>query len=204
MEKVHTIYLGDQPLIITQSATNIQKEGLEVWVNPDFTKVQNALDQLEAGQRKGLLIEMDHPQELFQSICSRYEVAVAGGGIITNPDGALLLMFRRGKWDLPKGKQDPGERIEDCALREVREETGLSQVRLGDKILETFHYYEWKGQKMLKHSVWFRMYFTGTEQTIPQIEEDIMDIQWIAPEHIQKYMPYSYPNIEAVIRAAGY
>jgi 8-oxo-dGTP pyrophosphatase MutT (NUDIX family) len=49
----------------------------------------------------------------------------AGGGIVVNEQNEVLLIYRRGKWDLPKGKLDDGETIEECALREVKEETGL-------------------------------------------------------------------------------
>ena len=48
----------------------------------------------------------------------------AGGGLVENEKGEILFMFRKGKWDLPKGKLDPGESYESCALREVQEETG--------------------------------------------------------------------------------
>jgi 8-oxo-dGTP pyrophosphatase MutT (NUDIX family) len=113
-------------------------------------------------------------------------------------------MFRRNKWDLPKGKQDEGESLEECAVREVREETGLQQITLTDKITETFHYYPLKEKKVLKHTYWYRMQFTGTELTIPQIEEDIMDIQWIKPENLGKYLKFSYKNIEDVFLKAGY
>ena len=129
---------------------------------------------------------------------------MAAGGLITNPAGEVLLMFRRGKWDMPKGKQDEGESLEACALREVQEETGLQNIKLGHLITETWHYYSLKEKKILKHSYWYRMYFTGTELTGPQIEEDIMDIQWIRPDNLGKYMQYSYQNIVDVVAKAGY
>ncbi len=42
----------------------------------------------------------------------------------------ILMIFRRGKWDLPKGKLDKGESLEACALREVEEETGLKKNKI--------------------------------------------------------------------------
>jgi 8-oxo-dGTP pyrophosphatase MutT (NUDIX family) len=129
---------------------------------------------------------------------------VAAGGLITNATGEVLLMFRRGKWDMPKGKQDEGETLEACALREVQEETGLQNIRLGHLITETWHYYSLKEKRILKHSYWYRMYFTGAELTVPQIEEDIVDIQWIRPDNLGKYMQYSYQNIVDVVAKAGY
>jgi 8-oxo-dGTP pyrophosphatase MutT (NUDIX family) len=68
-------------------------------------------------------------------------IIIAGGGIVTNELGELLMIFRRGKWDLPKGKLDEGESIEDCAIREVEEETGVKNLKLGAKLLVTEHEY---------------------------------------------------------------
>ena len=59
-----------------------------------------------------------------------------------------------------------------------------------------------KNKKVLKHTYWYKMQFTGTELTIPQIEEDILDIEWIKPENIKKYLKFSYANIREVFRAA--
>ncbi len=201
-----TLYIDTRPLVILEADAEIPAylKQLEVLPEPDKTGLKAILDDLIAGRKPGIVFRTPAPASLFTKISSGFEVIVAGGGLITNPDGEILLMFRRGKWDMPKGKQDEGESIEACALREVQEETGLSQVSLGAKLLEKFHYYPWKDKKVSKHSVWYRMEFTGTELTVPQIEEDIMDIQWIRPEHIARYMAYSYPNIRDVVRAAGY
>ena len=129
---------------------------------------------------------------------------IAGGGLVLNDEGKLLMIFRRGKWDLPKGKQDEGENLETCALREVAEETGLHNVTLEHKITETLHFYTYKEKKILKHTYWYKMKFTGTELTIPQIEEDIVDIQWVKPEHLGKYLKFSYQNIADVFEKEGY
>jgi 8-oxo-dGTP pyrophosphatase MutT (NUDIX family) len=140
----------------------------------------------------------------MEAIKGHFNVLVAAGGLVINAEKEILLMFRRGKWDLPKGKQDDGESLEACALREVQEETGLHQITLGPKITETYHYYPLKGKKVLKHTHWYKMQFTGTELTVPQIEEDIMDIQWIKPENLGKYLKFSYNNIVDVFEKAGF
>ncbi len=61
---------------------------------------------------------------------------LAAGGLVLNEKGEVLFMFRKGKWDLPKGKLDPGETMDACALREVMEETGLVQVELKNFLLD--------------------------------------------------------------------
>src|SRR5712675_1894974 len=97
----------------------------------------------------------------------------AAGGLVQNERGEVLFMFRKGKWDLPKGKLDPGETLENCALREVTEETGVSQLELTKFLLVTEHEYEEKGMAILKETHWYLMKTNGKQILVPQAEEDI-------------------------------
>jgi len=112
------------------------------------------------------------------------------------------MIFRRGKWDLPKGKLDKGEKIEDCAIREVEEETGLKDVKLNSPLVVTYHTYHEGTKFVLKESHWFTMRITGEQKLIPQIEEDISDIKWVDPGDVNSYLSKSFPLISDVIEAA--
>ena len=206
MEQIFTIYMNERPLILCPRQRDIPAnyKDAPVCPNPDAAAISQTLQALENGEIASAVFVQTDTKRLMEAIKQHFKVLVAAGGLITNPEGEILLMFRRNKWDLPKGKQDDGESLEECAVREVREETGLQQITLTDKITETFHYYPLKDKKVLKHTYWYRMQFTGTELTIPQIEEDIMDIQWIKPENLGKYLKFSYKNIEDVFLKAGY
>lgn len=206
METPVNIYINEKPLVIA---------GLQQHLAPAFTtaatlfspsdeEVAQTIRLLERGELPMAVLRSPHPETVMEQVKSHFTEFVAAGGLITNATGEVLLMFRRGKWDMPKGKQDEGESLEACALREVQEETGLQNIRLGHLITETWHYYSLKEKRILKHSYWYRMYFTGTELTVPQIEEDIVDIQWIRPDNLAKYMQYSYQNIVDVVAKAGY
>ena len=205
MEPNISIYLNEHPLLLSAARTAIPAylAGAKVYDNPDKKKIESVLQKLEDGKKEAAVFVAPDVKQLFKKVSLYFTVLVAAGGLITNPAGEVLLMFRRGKWDLPKGKQDPGEDLETCALREVAEETGLHNISLDNKIIETFHYYPMKNKKVLKHTHWYRMHFTGTELTIPQIEEDIQDLQWIKRENVDKYLKFSYENIREVFRAAG-
>ncbi|MHB1922625.1 MAG: NUDIX hydrolase, partial [Chitinophagaceae bacterium] len=176
-----------------------QKDFLLLTKKPE--NLDEQLTQLESGLYSGILITTPDPQKVFQEISSKFTVLVAGGGLILNQEEDFLMIFRRGKWDLPKGKWEEGETLEACALREVTEETGLHSLQLQEKITTTYHVYPHQGIKILKRTVWFKMIFFGKEPTIPQIEEDIIDIQWVKKQHLNGYLRYSYPNIREVFAA---
>jgi 8-oxo-dGTP pyrophosphatase MutT (NUDIX family) len=127
----------------------------------------------------------------------------AAGGLIRNPDGEVLFMFRRGNWDLPKGKRDSGESIQECSLREVREETGLIHITLLQFLLITRHVYEEKGRKYLKETSWFAMTSPGRDALIPQLDEQITELRWVSPRMIPDLLANSFPSIRDVLTASG-
>ena len=139
----------------------------------------------------------------FPEFCSHFQEIPAGGGLVRNRDGHFLLIYRHGLWDLPKGKQEPGEGIETCALREVEEETGLHSLKLGELICVTHHTYRVFGEDCLKHTWWFRMYDDAEESLVPQEEEDITAARWVKKECLPEYLEGTYPSIREVFISAG-
>jgi 8-oxo-dGTP pyrophosphatase MutT (NUDIX family) len=127
----------------------------------------------------------------------------AAGGLVQNERGEVLFMFRRGKWDLPKGKLDPGETLESCALREVTEETGVGQLELIKFLLITEHEYEERGLAILKETHWYLMKTNGDQPLVPQAEEDISELRWIGPSDFKIVQRNTYPSIIEVLKAGG-
>lgn len=124
---------------------------------------------------------------------------VAAGGIVQNEEGKILFQFRRGKWDLPKGKLEEGETIEECAVREVEEETGLQNIQPGELISVTNHSYEEKGVDIDKETHWFAMKVSGDQKLIPQVEEDILELRWVAENELSDYLSNTYSNISEIV-----
>lgn len=141
-----------------------------------------------------------HPdlEVLWADFQACFKVLEAAGGYVLNGQGELLVFYRRGSWDLPKGKIDKGETPEQAAVREVQEETGLLNIDLGSFLAHTYHTYEEKGKRILKKTWWYRMQTTDT-QLVPQTEEDIEEIRWVTPRPWLESGVVVYPNIREVI-----
>lgn len=145
------------------------------------------------------IIYHDNLAELKEEFFKQFEIIVAGGGLVFNEQDEILMIFRRSKWDLPKGKLDAGETIEECALREVREETGLKNVVLGKKLGITFHTYTERGTLMLKESHWFEMKALGNEVLVPQAEEDIHEVKWVDKGGLEECKKNSFAGIVEIL-----
>jgi len=141
-----------------------------------------AIDMLEKSQkRESITLYSNDYQQMVKDYNKLYKLVEAAGGLVFNPKGEILTMYRRGSWDLPKGKIDKGETKEIAAIREVQEETGLQQVERGPHLLTTFHTYKnRKGKRVLKPTYWYKM-MTTEKDIQPQVEEDIELVQWMDP-----------------------
>lgn len=139
------------------------------------------VDMLEKTDRyKAVSLYHSDVDQLFADLQTHYKIIEAAGGIVYNSKGEILFIFRRGFWDLPKGKLDPGESPEQAAIREVQEETGLKTLVLGERLPNTYHTYrDGKNRRVLKRTYWFKM-TTPEEALVPQTEEDIEEACWLS------------------------
>jgi len=138
-------------------------------------------------------------EALRKAFWKNFKVIVAAGGIVKNEKEKILMIFRRGKWDLPKGKLDPGESIESCAVREVEEETGVQNTKLISLYTTTYHVYDEYGKHILKESHWFHMSSPGEQKLIPQEEEQITAIEWTDAKRRKQLLPESYPMVKELL-----
>lgn len=129
---------------------------------------------------------------------------IAAGGIVFNEKNEVLLIFRRGFWDLPKGKLDDGETVENCALREVCEETGVLSSNLSITKFAgiTHHQYfdKYLQKEVLKETYWYYMHLSGNNNLKPQTQEDIEEIRWVSAEKIAGYYNNTYRNIVEILQ----
>lgn len=142
------------------------------------------------------------PLWLLRLLKRRMRWVRAAGGVVTAPDGTLLLIERNGRWDLPKGKVEPGETLLQAATRESNEETGLDVFALHNQNpLKTYHIYNLYGGWHLKQTSWFRGY-CGYDKPAgkPQEEEGITGIEWVSPDEWRRRLMHSYGTMRIIAR----
>lgn len=139
------------------------------------------IDMLEKTHRfQSITLYAEDYEKLVMDFFSLFKLIEAAGGLVLNPAGEILFIYRRGFWDLPKGKIDKGESPPEAAVREVREETGLKQLDLGPELKVTYHTYREKdGRRILKRTYWYEMK-TEELELHPQAEEDIEEAVWMS------------------------
>jgi len=137
--------------------------------------------------------------DTWDEFCSRHTLIEAAGGLVYNSRNQMLMIFKNQKWDLPKGKIEVGEKIQDCAIREVQEECGVSNLQIVSEVPNTYHTYELNGQLMLKRTYWFKMNTNCTNKLLPQITEGITKVEWVNKEDIVNKLENSYGNIRDIV-----
>ena len=198
------IYFGDKPVFLCDKIDKTINEFMHhpdaVFIDEISTPAINSLlhEIVKPQFHAGILFDKDL-EKLKKSFFKHFKIISAAGGMVVNENKEILMIFRRGKWDLPKGKLDAGETLEQCALREVEEETGLKNIKLNKKLITTYHTYDEFGKHILKESHWYKMKCTGEQNLIPQTEEDITEIKFVAPEDLKKYTSNTFCTIEEVL-----
>ncbi len=201
---MYKIYVNETPLILMQNdqlptdSLDLTKN-LLIRYNGKARSLMSPIDMLEKTKRlSSIIVYHKDVEKLHADFESLFKILEAGGGVVANEQGEILTMYRRGSWDLPKGKIDKGETKEAAAIREVQEETGLEVVELGDFLLETNHTYKSrKGKRIIKRTYWYKM--TTKEMDLkPEIEEDIELCEWMPADAFLKKKPL-YNTIREVI-----
>ena len=201
----YKIYINESPLILTQTSdladeTVFERSLIHAKYRGKPKILMNYIELLEKNKHhEGIIIQGDDVEQLWRDFKSLYYYIKAGGGLVINQFGKVLLIFRRGVWDLPKGKQDPGETLAQTALREVREETGITDLKLIEKLGNGYHCYLMSKQRTLKRTRWYLMQTQSPDSLVLQKEEGIQDAAWFDPKELPRLNMPMYNNIRDVL-----
>lgn len=188
-----TIYLTDNQTLYKKNKSSISIQAVDEMQN----KYQDMI--LNPAAPSELCFYNSNLKSLFEYFSSMFSIIEAAGGLVRNEKGEWLFIFRLGKWDLPKGKIEKGEAIEEAALREVEEECGISGLKIVKELPPTYHTYSLNTKNILKRTYWYEMKTDFSGKLIPQTEEGITDVQWIAAKNIKPVFENTYESIKEVL-----
>jgi 8-oxo-dGTP pyrophosphatase MutT (NUDIX family) len=190
---MYKVFVNDKPLFLTNE---IQKEtDFQLFLLESIDIRQLVIKIFQNKISKAYLYHPDE-KEILRTLKSKLRVNKAGGGLVYNPKGEVLFIFRNGKWDLPKGGVEKGEKNKAAALREVEEETGVSGLEPVKKLQKTYHIFKRNGAYKLKITHWYEMKTDFNGALFPQAEEGIEKAEWLNPEQIKEALKNSYQNIK--------
>lgn len=189
------IYFGSNRLQISDNFSKLNTSDQEI----SEIESKTFLNNFKNDTGKSLIF---YSQDVFSSLrkfSSAFKSIIACGGLVLNKNHELLMIFRRQVWDLPKGKLDNGENFETCAIREVKEETGLQNIALKNYACSCFHIYEQNLEWYLKETKWYWMESQSSNDLKPQLEENIECVEWVNRSEAVKRLTHSFRSFEEII-----
>jgi len=198
-----TIYINNKPLTLANTEDAQQFNHSETLMVARYVGkakyLHHYIDLLEKSNKmERVVVYSDNFAKMRKDFDGLFKIEEAAGGLVKNEKGEILMMYRRGSWDMAKGHIEKGESQEEAAIREVQEETGLENIELGAYLTTTFHSYRIKKKKRVqKITYWYDMYSTD-KKLVPQTEEDIEKLEWMPIEKAKLLTPI-YENIMLVL-----
>ena len=198
---MYKVFVNDKPLFLTNE---IAKEtDFQLFLLESIDIEQLIIKIYQNKVQKAYLFYPDE-KEMLKKFKEKIPVCKAGGGFVFNKKREMLFIFRNGKWDLPKGGIEKGEEIQDTAVREVQEETGVNNLVITKKLQKTYHVFKRNGKYKLKITHWFEMETDFEGATTPQADEGIDKAVWLNPEQVKEAMKNSYENIKLLFEEESF
>ena len=196
MGQKYKVFINTKLIILTSSPPKSKHAIVLPLATTSFPTILQALNT--APTREIFLIDSD-PSILLDMFKTKLPLVQAAGGLVQNKKGKILFIYRKKKWDLPKGKVDKGETLENGARREVEEETGVNKLKVTRFAGVTYHIFKRNGTYQLKETYWFHMTTNFSGPFKPEIREGISKVEWKGSKKIAKALENSYGNIKYLL-----
>lgn len=198
---MYKVFIKNRPLFFISSSDINLQVGLNFSISVACS-IQDQLIELldKIPEEFPVCIFSEDPESAINLFFSGYDFVEAAGGIVQRKE-KFLFIKRNGFWDIPKGKIELNESIEDAAIREVAEECGIDGVELGEKLCITYHVYDYNKIPTIKKTYWYKMNYAGKKSVKAQKEERITKVVWKASDELQKIRKNTFASILEVIDA---
>jgi len=193
---MYKIFVGDKPIILT---TVVEKETDFKNYSLKKVKIKKVINKLKKKSISEVRLIHKNPDKLLKKFLKKLPNVVAGGGKVYNDKGEILFIYRNDKWDLPKGKAEKNETIEETSIREVEEETGAKGLKIVKPLDTTYHIFKRNGRYKIKVTYWFEMITSYNGRLYGQEEEGISKVKWLNKNQVDKALENSYANIKLLV-----
>ena len=195
---MYKVFVNDKPIILTDSLK--KNNNFRVYLFKDIV-VDEILHKLKRGNSKGVNLFCGNLERDWETFKKHFKVVSAAGGLVLNPKKEILFIHRLGIWDLPKGRIEKGESIEETAVREVEEECGVENLVLEKPLITTYHLFFMNNIQQLKITHWFLMHTDFQGKLTPQLEEGITKVAFKNDTQVEEAIQNTYANIKLVLEA---
>ncbi|TXE07119.1 NUDIX domain-containing protein [Seonamhaeicola algicola] len=193
---MYKIFVGDKPIILT---TEVAQETYFKNYLLDTVNIGKVIKELTKTDLNEVRLIHKNKEKLLSKFLKKLPNVVAGGGKVYNTEGNVLFIYRNDKWDLPKGKAESNETIEQTSIREVEEETGVKGLQITKPLQTTYHIFKRNGKHKIKVTYWFEMQTNFNGNLYPQEKEGITKVVWLNNEEAKEALSNSYANIKALV-----
>jgi 8-oxo-dGTP pyrophosphatase MutT (NUDIX family) len=193
---MYKIFVGDKPIILT---TVVEKETNFKNYLLNTVNIVKVIRKLNTTSLSEVRLIHKNQDKLIKKFLKKLPNVVAGGGKVYNAKGEILFIYRNDKWDLPKGKAERNETIEETSMREVSEETGVDGLKIKKPLDITYHIFKRNGRYKIKVTHWFEMTTSFDGNLYAQEEEGITKVAWLDNKEAKKALENSYANIKLLV-----
>ena len=190
---MYKVFVNDKPFFLTNQI--VKETDFQLFLL-ESTDIEQLVIKMFNNKIKKCYLYYPDEKVIFKKLKEKIPVQRAGGGFVYNKNGEVLFILRNGKWDLPKGGKEKGEKMSHTALREVEEETGVNKLIVTKKLQKTYHIFKRNGKYKLKITQWFEMTSDFDGIALGQAEEGIEKVAWLNPQQVKEALTNSYENIK--------
>lgn len=194
---MYKVFINEKPIILTSDknfSTNLLKKKFLL------QEISNHINLLFANKLNGICLFSENIKEDWTNFKNYFIVQKAAGGKVLNTANEVLFIYRYDKWDLPKGKLEDRETLEICAIREVEEECGVTNLVIQKKLPTTYHVFKRESKLILKITYWFLMKTNYKEKLTPQLEEGITKVKFLNAIEQKEALQNTYKNISILFK----